>query len=367
MTFIMFWAFLFFLTNTVFALPSRDSLTPTSASSATLQKPFYAVSDQDVLAAHCRQTDPVPDQKIIEWLTRKAQYEDANLNSVPDANVLGLMLINESPYLIHLLEELLTNEIGFNFPQKTYSSQCHRVVCVVQELFGERVGLQLLYLLGRYGFNGSHLRIQNADLWTHAELDVVLLSLSDLPPHLLARPPVAMNHPLVHFNRSDVSPDRPMANAIIYIFNGWNQQTASRQRYSLFHELGHNMGFDFGFDSLRAWYQAADWSEKDFEWIQLHPERKISQYAESNPDEDFAESFAAYRYNPTTLKKISPKVYQFMKKTVFRNIEYTSEAACQSHEISIDHLFQNRVDSFFGHVQSKKAVDVLRLRQSRPR
>lgn len=320
-------------------MPPSHSLTPTATLAAASGKPFYAVSDQDVLSAKCLQSDPVSNQNMLDWLKTQAQREDVNRNPVPHVNVLGLELTNESPYLAHLLEELLTNEVGYHDPQATYASQCHRVVCVAQELFGERVGLQLLYLLGRYGFNGSHLRIQNADLWTSAELDIVSLSLSDLPSHLANRELTAMNHPLVHFKRSDEVPDRPMANAIIYLFNGWNQQTVSRQRYSLFHELGHNMGFDFGFDSLRAWYQAADWSEKDFEWIQLHPERKISQYAGFNPDEDFAESFAAYRYNPTVLKKISPKAYQFMKKTVFRNIEYTSEDACQPREPSIGHLF----------------------------
>jgi hypothetical protein len=324
---IMLWTALLFVSNVALASPQGM---PVGPSSATPDKPFHGVSDHDVLTAHCRRSEPLTTQEMIEWLNLQAQRQGVNDSPVPKADVFGIELVNETPYFVHLLEELLTNDALTGEPQKTYSSHCRQVLCTSQELFGDRVGVQLLFMLGRFGFNGSHVRVKNAAAWTSEELDVVLLSLSDLPAHLSVRDSTAMNHPLVHFKRTDDSSDRPLANAVIYVFNVWNQQTPSLQRYSLFHELGHNMGFDFGFDSLRAWYQAADWIESDIAWTTPHPERKISQYAETNPDEDFAESFSAYRYNPEGLKKVSPKIYQFMKKKVFRDLEYTSVTACLS-------------------------------------
>lgn len=66
----------------------------------------------------------------------------------------------------------------------------------------------------------------------------------------------------------------------------------------------------------------------------------ISEYGETNPAEDFAESMAAYRYNPLTLKKISPLKYEFIKKNVFGGQEFTSEKDCQNSQSEIHQYIQ---------------------------
>jgi hypothetical protein len=308
---------------------------PTAFGATQVEKPFHSVSDADVAASHCVRRNPFTEKEMTDWLESQ-DHRDASASTIHDkskiqANVFGIDLVDESPYRIKLLEALLTNESWSGEPQKTYTSSCHRTDCVVKELFGEKTGIQLLFMLGRFGFNGSHLRVKNADPWRGEELDTVLLSLSDLPRHLVSSSPISFNHQLVHFKRSEASNSddgQPVSNATIFLFDHWSGLTVASQRYSLFHELGHNTGFNTDLDSSADWYRAAGWIDGDLEWKLSDPDTVISGYAETNPYEDFAESFAAYRYNPETLKKVSPKVYRFFKDKVFRGIEYTSEGAC---------------------------------------
>jgi hypothetical protein len=307
----MFWMLFFFVSATAHA------------------KPYFAVSDRDVRLAQCQRARPWTEDEMAAWLTAASKDDEATVSTARPVTVFGIKLTSEGPYLASLLEKLLAIDPVMRTPQPTYDSHCTQALCASQDLFGPRVGLRLLFMLGKYGFNGSHLRVQNADAWTAEELDVVLLALSDLPPHLIHRPRSAMNHSLVHVKRTDASENRPLANAIIQVFNGWNQLTPATQRYVVFHELGHNMGFDFGFDDARTWYEVSEWSERGFEWRSAHPETKVSGYAQTGPGEDFAESFATYRYGPARLKSLNPKLYQFMKKKVFQNLEYLSPADCR--------------------------------------
>jgi hypothetical protein len=328
----MLWISLLFLSAIASAnpqtLPAKfPAAQPASLRQTANEKPFHSVSDQDVLSASCRREMPFSSQEMTEWLNRQSKAAGPSTSS--RTAILGLELVDESPYLAKLLETLLTNEKWSTEPQQTYASPCTKVLCVTQELFGERVGLQLLFMLGRFGFNGSHLRIKNADPWQSDELDSVLLTLSDLPAHLVTNSPLEFNHQLAHYKRNEDSSDRPAANAMIFLFNGWSRATANSQRYILFHELGHDTTSNSSLDVSPAWFRVTGWKEIDLEWILTTPETAISQYAETNPSEDFAESFAAYRYNPQTLKTQSPKVYQFLKSKVFQNLEYTSEKACR--------------------------------------
>jgi hypothetical protein len=267
---------------------------------------------------------------MLTWLESQAH----NSPRKTSADVFGIQLVDESPYLIKLLESLLTKQAWLDEPQKTFQSRCTQVICAAQEIFGEKVGVQLLFMLGRFGFNGSHLKVRNADLWKSEELDTALLTLSDLPKQLISPNPLAYNHPLNHFKRGNdptqPDPGQPAANAIIFVFNDWSLESAANQRYILFHELGHNADDGLVFSDSPSWFHAAGWKDSDLSWDLIHPERAVSKYAETNPLEDFAESFAAYRYNSSTLKKASPDVYQFMKKNVFHGIEYTSESSCKS-------------------------------------
>lgn len=292
-------------------------------------KPFHSVSESDVEKARCARSHPFTESEMSHWLDSQTKTGTRTIN----ATLFGIQLVDESPYLAKLLEALLKNDGSLQEPQKTYSSHCNKVYCAANELFGSKVGVQLLFMLGRFGFNGSHLRIKNADLWKSDELDSVLLTLSDLPKHLIPNSPITYNHQLAHFKRNDstqADKSQPVANAMIFVFDNWSHESTGDQRYTVFHELGHDLGDSHNLSDSPAWLKASGWTEQDLSWDLIHPEWAISQYAEANPFEDFAESFAAYRYNPETLKKMAPGVYQFFKKNLLNGIEYTKSGNCES-------------------------------------
>lgn len=54
----------------------------------------------------------------------------------------------------------------------------------------------------------------------------------------------------------------------------------------------------------------------------------VSACADANPDEDFAESVAAFRYAPPRLKQRSPARFAFLRDRVFAGRSYGSAAAC---------------------------------------
>ena len=51
----------------------------------------------------------------------------------------------------------------------------------------------------------------------------------------------------------------------------------------------------------------------------------ISDYAKTSPIEDFAESLAAFRYYPETLKEAAPEKFEYFKENVFEGISYDWE------------------------------------------
>jgi hypothetical protein len=278
---------------------------------------WVTASDENVLNARCSRKIPFTDREMRDWLVQKAR-DDSQRVSV---HVHGIELIDESLYLADLLRALLTKDAGSAQPQRIFESGCKNVFCAANEVFGKRVGLQLLFMLGRFGFNGSHLRVDDASIWTSQELDTILLSLSDLPQELIPASPLIFNRQLVHNRRGKLNPgnDDSLASTIesgIRIFDPWNEYSFAMQRYTLYHEVGHVFGYESGLHSTAR-------------WSQYHDQAAISKYAESRPIESFAESFAAYRYNPDWFKKSAPGVYDFVKTEVFKNIEYTNDQACQ--------------------------------------
>lgn len=292
---------------------------------------WVAASENDVLNAPCSRMIPFTDREMKDWLDSKSN-EDAQKISI---NVHGIELVDESPYLAKLLQALLTQDGESSQPQRTFQSSCKKTYCVAKELFGERAGLQILYMLGRFGFNGSHLRLNDSSPWTSQELDTVLLSLSDLPKELISPSPLIFNRRLTHYQRGKPNPDTrdALASTVlsgIKIFDSWNGYSAGMQRYALYHELGHVFGYDSGLHASPSWYEASGWNQTQGSWIQRNGEHSLSKYAETNPIEDFAESFAGYRYNPEKLKESVPEAYDFLKTHVYKNVEYTKNGACNN-------------------------------------
>lgn len=125
--------------------------------------------------------------------------------------------------------------------------------------------------------------------------------------------------------------DNVIADAYGAVFDGIDNYNFNEKVATITHELGHRSAYlnKNNLDESAAWENASGWQtgadEKPFNnrmtgWV--------SDYAKTNPREDYAETYTLYRFNPRRLKQVSPERYQFMKEQVFKGIEY-DQNICQ--------------------------------------
>ncbi len=299
------------------------------------QVEWEAVSDANVRSAPCTKKTPYTADEMTSWLKN---HQSPMVNS---KKIHGISFEGESAENLASFEHLTTFKTFFGDAdpkeQKKFNSKCKKVDCAVKEIFGPKIGVQLLFMHQKFGMNGSHLITNHRSSWKSSELDTVLLSLSDFPSGIL---PAEANRPLTHFKRGYLpgyASENVIANASIEVFDLWDEQSPESKRYALVHELGHNLGgLAGGADENSKWLKMSGWvketkvvkGEKVTEFKATKPETIISKYGFTNPAEDFAESVAAYRYNPKKLKSVSPEKYNFIKEVIFDNVEYTSADAC---------------------------------------
>ena len=275
---------------------------------------YEAASDTQVKNAKCSRETPFSPQEMRDWLEKSG--------SPPDMKrvIKGISFEDESEENLHAFE-LLTLKM------KNKSSACTQVECALKEIFSPATAVPLLFMQRRFGMNGSHLGNTQASAWKKSELDVVLLSLSDFPEGIL---PLAETTPLIHHKRGRISSvdSSVVANATMEVFDLWNARSPSGQRATLVHELGHVLGHMTELDQTDLWLKMSGWNVSHTAYSKGGT--VISVYGESHPYEDFAESVAAYRYNPVVLRKASPAKYNIIKEAIFDNVEYTTEAACSA-------------------------------------
>ncbi len=113
-------------------------------------------------------------------------------------------------------------------------------------------------------------------------------------------------------------------------FDYWSDHSFDFREYAVFHELGHNLkGTVYPFLDFRDdWLSLSGWEEVNGKFVMTKP-HNFSQYAKEYPSEDFAETVAAYRYNPELLKVVSFAKYEYVKSSVFFGIEYLNESNCE--------------------------------------
>lgn len=83
--------------------------------------------------------------------------------------------------------------------------------------------------------------------------------------------------------------------------------------HTLIHEVGHNVHYNVGEQNMASWEQLS---------VNSAPDGYVSNYARTNPQEDFAESYATYVKDPALLQEANPQKYAFMKRWVFGGREY---------------------------------------------
>jgi|GEM_PF-6385506 len=301
---------------------------------------WWAASNAQILNAPCMRKTPFTEDEMTSWLN-----DHRKVTISASAEVKGFTLQNENPKLITAFKELVDSSSFAGVK----SSSCHRVLCAVQEVFGKKLGTQLLFMHERFGMNGSQYTNAGADEWKTDELDQVLIGLSAFPENLL---PQDRNKQLIHFSRGysliiyGENGAYVDANSMIEIFDPWNDLETGRQRMTIVHEVGHNLArWNHSDDSTSEWLKiSGDWTKKTTidkdgtskdEWTSHTPSRVMSKYGLTNPSEDFAEMTVAYRFNSKELKKKNPEVYRLMKNVYFDGLEYTDEASCQESNSNI--------------------------------
>ena len=239
----------------------------------------------------------------------------------------------ENSRLKSALETLLKDPNG----KILHSSANDSPIEASQRIFGNRVGLQLLYIFVRYQVNASHLQAKDTSPWTTEELDDVILGLSDLPKHLI---PLPINRytkrkgfvSIMRHKRGDPlydDEDAPTyADAGINFYDAWSElPTHFARRNRVLHEIGHSLQNLIRSVNEKNWENLSQRNKKQASFV--------TRYAQTNSYEDLAESFITYRYVPQWLKKRNPEKYEYFREVYFDGVEYTSEEDCKKSDQSI--------------------------------
>ena len=129
---------------------------------------------------------------------------------------------------------------------------------------------------------------------------------------------------------------------------------------SLTHEMAHHYDFSHRDEKYnRLSYQIdflefSNWSLIEYvnddglaerEWQPASGQQEgkgfISDYASTDPSEDFAESLAAFRYYPETLKEAAPEKFNYFKENVFEGVSYDWEGINELINLQILSLIQS--------------------------
>jgi hypothetical protein len=221
------------------------------------------------------------------------------------------------------------------------ASDCADVACAAAALFGPDAGPRLLLLALAYHVQASDLGARADRAWTPAELDEALAAFDDLPADWF--PLDARRFRVLLYRdaeaRARIGPAPVGASDLIAIAGvglpgvlvagGWGRLDPLGRRATLVHELAH--------EYARTHHWRGEWSDamgrdKALAKTEGRPLSSVSAYADESPDEDFAESVAAYRYMAQTLRERAPNRYAWLKQRVFGGLDYLDGGACQVRE-----------------------------------
>lgn len=294
----------------------------------------------------CLKINPPAIEEMTKWLENWSQQDEEKIpkskTSRQEDNTSEPFLKNDKPKLVKLFRELTKN---MNEPIQT---ECKNVTCVSQQIFGEKEGVQLLYMLARYGFNGSPFPFplnNGRELWDSEGLDNVLTALSHFPENIF---PIFYNKPLLRFKKGYIRPGQNdkyagtprcvAANSFIEVFDCLYTSSGGKNFFiqTIVHEIAHVISSEAELDRSTTWFDLSGWEEtRTYQDDKVHvsyelksPECIVSEYAKTSPMEDFADSAVHYRYFPKSLKEKCPGKYYYLKDFVFDGNEYLQEQVC---------------------------------------
>lgn len=265
--------------------------------------------------AVCRKA--LPNTSELEaWLNAQNSLDPERKSS----HVSGYYFTNENPAFISAFVKLTQNLTL----ARSATSSCQKVICAIEELYGKEAGLRMLYIMLKYGFNTAPSKL-STNSFTISELEDIHAALQDFPRH--AFPPAKASfayEPAQNDILGMTLSDGFALNDIVLTQTWRNLATRELKQYTVTHELGHLISTQLG--KLK---DAREWRKISTSDHQVIPEKAVSIYALDNSGEDFAESVAAYRYNPELLWSQSQEKYHFIKYTIFDGIEYRNRSQCE--------------------------------------
>lgn len=282
-------------------------------------KNWLSVQDRDVNSAQCMSLKKTKSIEMEDFLFSIMK----NPENLISKYVYPFDFQDESPELIALFEKLHTPnyQSETNTHQLKNNKKCLKVLCAMEENYGKKEALMMLYIQAKFGLPTSPLASsipKNYQKWPAKDLEALIIGLESLPPQLF---PVKDRH-LLRFLQgytlkiygekgTDV-----IANARIDVFDIWDEHTLTEKVALLIHEMGHIVG------SINDVHSSSEWQK-------LSTDNHVSRYAQENANEDFAETFASYRFAPDKLYKISKDKYNFFKNKVFNGFEFKQQSDCE--------------------------------------
>lgn len=91
---------------------------------------------------------------------------------------------------------------------------------------------------------------------------------------------------------------------------------------SVAHEVGHNAEEVVNPEQMEQWSEIYNQGMDEYNNSGHEIDPFVTDYAQTSPSEDFAESYAMYINDPPLLQAVSPDKYDFMKDNVFNGKEF---------------------------------------------
>lgn len=254
---------------------------------------------------------------------------------------LGVELHAVRPELVRHMIDLLT--IDGNRKKKSYFSvsdlsqkysginRCKNVFCIADRIFGKGLGAYYLYFMDEYNLNLSHmanqLEVTSGNLYYESIKRFSLSELNAVYDALRVMPKGAFEYFNygTHVKRSKRRKGNTIANATISFFELWGDIDRQERIVTVIHEIGHRLA-DYldSTDTSEEWANISGWTFDRSSFMGIYEATRVgssagfvSNYALTNPVEDFAESFTAYILAPKFLKSRSSAKFQYLKKYVF--------------------------------------------------
>ena len=328
-------------------------LLATTSASGNSEFDHISADKYQISKSRCQNTSYLEDKDHFEKVIKLVKQNDQKKT----ASIGGLLVLDKSVkltaayrYLTSHLDYKLRPAKDIDYWHLFKDGQCKDVICAAKEVFGHETGAFYMGLLLETGLNLSSLGysllkppvfsgeseasantiadfngLYKVRAWHEEELVGYLEGIYSLPSSLYPLPPTRLaqsthehrNGPQVH------------SNATIIMYPAMLELDKNYHKYTMVHEIGHVIAAHFHLDTDPSWFEISWQIDRERDQVLRKNESSfVSAYAKQDIFEDFAESFAAFRFNPKSLKAHSLEKFNFIKERVFKGQDYLSENEC---------------------------------------